>query len=479
MATIAPSQVFPVMIAGEPVKTDDILDVLNPFDGALVSRVHRAGEIELLQAMDAAVACAGALAKQPAHERASLLHHIREGVSRRQTEFVEAIVREAGKPRKYAEAEVQRGMATLECARQEAGRIGGELVPMGSSERGAGLLAFSRRFPVGPVIGISPFNFPLNLMLHKIAPAIAAGCPIIHKPASAVPTTALLFAEVVQEAGALPGQVQILPMAAATMDPLIADDRFKALSFTGSGEVGWDLKRRAGKKKVTLELGGNAAAIIEPDADLDQVLDDCLEAAYAYAGQVCISLQRLYVHEDIYESLVPRLIRAVKNLQSGDPMDPRTVVGPMITIPDADRIQGWVQAAVDAGATVLAGGGRTGQVLEPLLLEGAPVTAELCCNEAFGPVLLVERYRSLDDVIGRVNGTHYGLQHSIYTASLPRALQAFEEIEAGGVMINLPPSFRVDSMPYGGVKDSGMGREGVRYAIEELYTESRLCVIKA
>ncbi|HYE76932.1 MAG TPA: aldehyde dehydrogenase family protein, partial [bacterium] len=459
------------------VKTEDLLGVTNPYDGSLVARVHRAGPEELARAMGAAVDAAPKVAAQPTHERMALLGRIADGLKQRQVEFVEAIVREAGKPRRYAEAEVQRGLMTLGYAYQEAGNLGGEAIPLGSSPAGAGLTAFVRRIPVGPAIGISPFNFPLNLMLHKIAPAIAAGCPIIHKPASAVPATALLFADVVNTAGALPGQVQILPMAAATMDPLIADARFKALSFTGSPEVGWDLKARAGRKKVTLELGGNAAAVLEPDADIDRALEDCLEAAFAYAGQVCISLQRLYIHEELYDALIPRLIKAVQQIPHGDPSDPRTVVGPLITNANAERIQAWVQEATSAGATLLAGGGRERQVLEPMLLEGVPPTVELGGTEAFGPVLLVERYRDFDEVLFRVNSTRYGLQHSVYTASLPKAMKALEIIEAGGVLINLPPTFRVDSMPYGGVKESGFGREGVRYAIEELYTEPRLCVI--
>ncbi|MEO7993104.1 MAG: aldehyde dehydrogenase family protein [bacterium] len=471
-------QTFPLHIANQPVEDGgELVAVHAPWDGALIGQVQRAGPTELEQAMEAAANAAPILLRQPAHERQTLLREIRAGLEARQDEFASMIAWEVGKPIRYARAEVTRALGTLKIAEEEAGRIGGEVVPLDWAPHGADHVAFTRQFPLGPVIGISPFNFPLNLMMHKVAPAIAAGCPILHKPASSGAVTAWMFDQIVREAGALPGQVQIVPMSVATAEWLVTDPRFKALSFTGSPEVGWVLKAQAGHKKITLELGGNASAILAPDADLNDALPRCVEAAYSYAGQVCISLQRLFVHESQYDTVRARLILLVEAVKSGDPADPSTVNGPLITTGDADRIEEWIAAAVTGGATLLTGGARSGQIISAALLDNVDPEAALSCREAFGPVLILERYSEFAEACARINASRYGLQASVFTRDLGLAMQAHQTLHVGGVMINEPPTYRVDSMPYGGVKLSGLGREGVKYAIEE-FTEPRLCVMR-
>lgn len=469
---------LPLLLNGSLRATDTTATIHSPWDGAAVASLAVAGAAEIAQACEAAMEIAPRLAAQPAHERSALLHRLQMLVARDAGLLTAAIMAEAGKPRRYAAGEVARAQNTLQAAAEAANHLTGDMIPLDWVPSGEGTLAFTNRVPVGPILGISPFNFPLNLMLHKIAPAIAAGCPIVHKPASSVAGVALRFAALVHEAGALPGQVQILPMPAQAAGELAATGPFAAISFTGSPAVGWHLKDRAGHRRITLELGGNAAAIIEPDADLEAALSALTEAAFAYAGQVCISLQRLFIHESLYDRAKAALIERIRALPHGDPADPATIVGPLITADDVTRIEAQIADAVATGATVLAGGDRFGQQgLVPTLLENVDPTLPLSAEEVFGPVLLLERYSDLDNAIARVNASAYGLQASVYTHDIRTIRRAHALLEVGGVMINLPPSFRIDSMPYGGIKRSGFGREGVKYAIDE-FTESRLCVIK-
>jgi len=469
---------LPLLLNGSLRTTDSTATIHSPWDGAQVATVAVAGASEIAEACEAAQAIAPTLAAQPAHERSAMLRRLQSLVAREADALTDAIIAEAGKPRQYAAGEVARAQQTLQAAAEAANQMTGEMIPLDWTPAGENTLAFTKRVPVGPILGISPFNFPLNLMLHKIAPAIAAGCPIVHKPASSVAGVALRFAALVHEAGALPGQIQILPMPAAVAGELAATGPFAAISFTGSPAVGWALKDRARHRRITLELGGNAAAIIAPDADLDAALAALTEAAYAYAGQVCISLQRLFIHDSLYDKAKAALIDRIRTLSYGNPADSATVVGPLITNDDVARIQTQIAKAVAKGATVLAGGDRFGQQgLTPTLLEGVDPTLPLSAEEAFGPVLLLERYSDIDDAIARVNASAYGLQAAVYTHDIRTIRNLHALLEVGGVMINLPPSYRVDSMPYGGIKRSGFGREGVKYAIDE-FTESRLCVIK-
>lgn len=470
---------LPLLVDGTLRTTDTTLTLRSPWDGATVGTAALAGAAEITLACDAAQRDAPILASQTACDRSQLLQRLRDLVARDAEALTAAIVAEAGKPVQYARGEVERAQQTLQAAAEAANQLTGDMVPLDWSPAGAGTLAFTRPMPVGPVLGISPFNFPLNLMLHKIAPAIAAGCPIVHKPASSVSGVALRFAALVAEAGALPGQVQILPMPATDAARLAAQAPFAAVSFTGSPEVGWGLKATAGHRRVTLELGGNAAAILAPDATIDTALPALVTAAFAYAGQVCISLQRLFVHRDHYAAVRQQLIALTSQVPTGDPHDLATVVGPLITAGDADRIESWIAEAVAAGATTLVPARRlNAQTLTPALVEGVPPELPLSAEEVFGPVLLLEEYDTVDEAFARVNASRYGLQASVYTHDWRIMQQAHATLEVGGVMINLPPSFRIDSMPYGGVKRSGFGREGITSAIAE-YTEPRLCVIRA
>lgn len=454
------------------------LTVRNPWDGSTIGELPLANPETARAAGEAAAAIALTLRQQSALERSALLHRIRAGAAARSEALTATIIAESGKPRRYAAAEVARALQTLQAAAEEANRFGGEIVPLDWAPAGAGTLAFTQRVPIGPVFGISPFNFPLNLLLHKVAPAIAAGCPIVHKPASAVPLTAMLMGEIIAAAAALPGQVQILPMTSGLAEEQVRSGPYHGVSFTGSAGIGWHLKSVCGRKRITLELGGNAAAILAPDAELDRALPECIEAAFAYAGQVCISLQRLLIPQALYDSVRDQIVSLAESVAVGDPSDPATIVGPLITAGEADRAADWIAQAESAGARRLCGGERWHpQGLTPAVLEHVDPAQPLYCEEAFAPVLVLIPYRAWDDALRLANDSAYGLQAAVYTQDLRRIRQAHAALEVGGVIVNGPPTYRVDSMPYGGIKGSGFGREGVRYAMEAL-TEPRLCVVR-
>jgi acyl-CoA reductase-like NAD-dependent aldehyde dehydrogenase len=395
----------------------------------------------------------------------------------RAEELAVALCEEAGKPIKDARGEVTRLIDTFQIAAEEATRIYGEVMPMDISPRAEGYQGQWKRFPIGPCSFISPFNFPLNLAAHKIAPAIAAGCTFILKPASLTPISALIVAEILAETELPEGAFSILPCRRDGADLFTTDDRLKLLSFTGSPDVGWDLKKKAGKKPVVLELGGNAACIVDEGTDLDDAVQRIIFGAYYQSGQSCISVQRIMVHESLYDQAKDKLARAVSNLVMGDPADEQTFIGPMISVKEAERLHGWVLEAQAAGATVLAGGKRDGAMLEATLLEN--VTSDMTVNnqEAFGPVAVLSKFSDFDKALEEVNNSDFGLQAGIFTKDIYKAHKAWEELEVGGVVIGDVPSWRVDHMPYGGVKDSGLGREGVRYAIEDM-TELKLMVLR-
>jgi glyceraldehyde-3-phosphate dehydrogenase (NADP+) len=412
----------------------------------------------------------------PRHARRRVLRGIADGIRAQREDLARTIALEAGKPIAQARVEVDRGVVTFDLAAEEATRLGGEVLPIDLEPRAEGYVATVHRVPLGLVAGISPFNFPLNLVAHKAAPALAAGNALVLKPARKTPLTALRLARLALEAGAPAGAFNVVNCDRETGDRLVTDGRFRMLTFTGSAAVGWPMKARAGKKKVVLELGGNAAVIVESDADLDWTVERCVAGGFSYAGQSCISVQRIYVQEKVYDPFVERLLARVARLRIGDPLDEATEVGPVIDEENARRVVSWIDEARVRGARVLAGGGRKGTLVEPAVVEEPPRDAAITCEEAFGPVVTLHRYRAFEDALAAVNDSVYGLQAGLFTHDLRKVHRAFEAIEVGALVVGEVPTFRVDNYPYGGVKDSGFGREGVRYAIEEM-TEPRVLVV--
>ncbi len=460
------------------VETGKKLAVHSPWSGETVGEVSLAGEAEWEAALAAAQKAASTLKALSSLERQQMLEKLAAGVKARQEELAQTIVAEGGKPVTYARGEMARGVLTLSLAVAEAARIGGEVVPLDLTAASRGRWGLTRRFPLGPVLGISPFNFPFNLVAHKVGPALAAGNPIIVKPPSATPLTALLLAEIYEQAGLEPGGLQVLPSPSGVAERYVADERFKALSFTGSAEVGWRLKSLAGRKKVILELGGNAACIVDAGADLELAAARTAIGGFAHAGQVCISVQRLLVHQDIYEAFKENFLRIVKaKVVVGDPGREETVVGPFIDAGAGARVRQWVDEALAGGAQLAAGGPGEGKLMPPTVLEKVTRDMKVWREEIFGPVVVLTPYADFTQALKMANDSVYGLQAGVFTRNLAHAWQAFETLEVGGVIINDVPAFRVDNMPYGGVKASGFGREGLRYAIEEL-TELRLLALQ-
>jgi acyl-CoA reductase-like NAD-dependent aldehyde dehydrogenase len=464
-----------LLIGGEWTETGDWIDVASPFSGETVGRVAKAGADETRGAIDAAEAAMRE--PLPAHKRAEILVRVAGFLGRRHDEVARTISDEAGKPMKAARVEARRAMSTYTFAAVEARKLAGEMVPMDASQAGEGKLAFTLRRPIGVVGAISPFNFPLNLVAHKLAPALAAGCAVVLKPASQTPLSALLLAELETEAGLPPGWLNVLVGPASEIgDVLIEDERVKALTFTGSGAVGWKLAERAPKKRVKLELGNATPVIIAEDADIDTAAQAMAANAFSFAGQSCISVQRIYVEATAYDRFLERFLPRVEELRLGDPADEETDVGPVIDEDARERILEWIKEARAGGARVLTGGELDGELIRPTVIADADPELKVSCEEVFGPVCTVNSVGSLDEAIELANGTRYGLQAGIFTTKLETALRAAQELEFGGVIVNEAPTFRADQMPYGGVKDSGNTREGPAYAVREL-TEERLVVI--
>ena len=462
-----------LLVAGEWVETGDWLDVRSPFDGTPVGRVAKGGAEETRRSIDAAEAALAA--PLPAHRRAEILVRVAGFLGRRHDEVARTICAEAGKPMKAARVEAKRAMSTYTFAAVEARKLAGEMVPMDGSQAGEGKIAFTLRRPVGIVGAISPFNFPLNLVAHKVAPALAAGCPVVLKPASQTPLSALLLAELAREAGLPPGWLNVVVGPAAEIgDVLVGDDRVKLLTFTGSGEVGWGLRERAPRKRVTLELGNATPVVVAADADLDATAAKLAPNGFSFAGQSCISVQRIYVERPAYEEFVTRFVRKVEALRVGDPGDEETDVGPVIDEASRKRILAWVRAS--AGEILTGGDVGDEGLIPPTVIASPRPDDEVECEEVFGPVVTVTPVDSLDEAFTRANATRFGLQAGVFTASLATALRAAHELEFGGVTVNEAPTFRADQMPYGGVKASGNTREGPAYAVREL-TEERLVVI--
>ncbi|MFN8661870.1 MAG: aldehyde dehydrogenase family protein [Thermomicrobiales bacterium] len=473
--TESTAKTYPIYVAGEWQTSDDALEVRSPYSGELVGITYQASKEQLEQAIVGAEQAFEVMRVMPTYERVTLLEKMAAGLKDRRDEVARIIALEAGKPIRDAEVEVDRGVFTLVTAAEEAKRMEGEVIALDLLPASKGRNAIVRRFPIGPIAGISPFNFPLNLALHKIAPAIASGNTIVLKPPSRDPLTMLIFAEIVDAAGVPKGAVSIMPMDREVGDALVEDPRFKLLSFTGSPDVGWAMKNRAGMKKVVLELGGNAGVIVDSDADVDFAVNRIKVGAFAYSGQVCISVQRVFVHEDVYDEFRDKLVTAVNSIKLGDPLDRTTDLGPMIDRKSLLRTKNWVEDAAKDGAKILAGGEDTEGFFKPTVIENPSPESFVCSKEAFAPLVTIFPVKSFGEAVRKVNDSEYGLQAGVFTNNLEKALVAFENIEAGGVVINDVPTYRIDHMPYGGVKASGLGREGIKYAIEDM-TEPRLMV---
>ncbi len=473
---MAGTKPHPIYLAGRWVESDHVLEVDDPAREGLAGTTYNASNEQYEEAVQAAVRAFELTRKLPAYERSRILREISAGIKARREEIARILTTESGKPIRDALAEVDRAVLTFRIGSEEAERIGGETMPLDLNPASKGRVGITKRYPLGPIAAISPFNFPLNLAAHKLAPAIAAGCSIVLKPPSKDPLTMLTVAEIVAETGLPDGAVSILPMTREQGDRMVVDPRFKLLTFTGSPSVGWRMKAQAGKKKVVLELGGNAGAIVDASANLDWAVARTLTGAFSYAGQVCISVQRLYVHESVWDDFMPRFVDGARNLKVGDPLDPETQVGPMVDRANAQRTERWVQEAVDAGGTVLIGGKADGAFFPPTVMTNVPRDAQVCSNEAFAPVVVAFPFKDFDDAVRQVNDSDYGLQTGVFTNDLHNAWYAFEELEVGGVIMNDVPTYRVDNMPYGGVKDSGLGREGLRWSIDDM-TELRILVM--
>jgi acyl-CoA reductase-like NAD-dependent aldehyde dehydrogenase len=466
----------PFLVHGHWKQGERTSRVVNPFTGQTIAEVVQATEADVEQAVASTADAALAMGQLPAHARYHMLQQIAALLYRRRDELASLITAEAGKPIADAKREVSRAVQTFTIAAEESRRIPGDVIPLDWTPGTDSYLGIMRRVPIGPILGITPFNFPLNLVAHKVAPALAAGNPILIKPAPQTPLTALLLGKIALEAGVPPGGLNVVPCDNVRAERMVVDPRFKLMSFTGSAAVGWMLKAKCGKKKVTLELGGNAGVVIEPDADLDLAAQRCAAGGFGYAGQTCISVQRVFVHQSVVEAFTTKLVMYVARLKAGDPTDEATTIGPVIDQAAARRIENWIGDAVAQGARVLLGGKRTGSVVEATVLENVTSDMKVSCEEVFGPVVTVTPYRRLSDAIALLNQSAYGLQAGLFTQDVNKIFYAFRHLEVGAVLANEIPTFRADHMPYGGVKDSGLGREGISAAIEDM-TEPRLLVL--
>ncbi len=468
-------QNYKIYAAGQFVETAAVLEVKRPHDGKLLATTGLADNELLSKVIGQAKMAEVAMAALPAYQRSLILVRIAEGMTDRKQLLAETLCQETGKPVKYALAEVERAIQVFKVASEEARRIPGEYLSIDWTAAGEGREGWVRHFPIGLVGGISPFNFPLNLSAHKIAPAIAVGNPIILKPASQTPVTVLELAKIIHECGLPVGAVSILPMTRETGSLLVTDPRIKLITFTGSPDVGWKIKERSGRKKVVLELGGNAGALVSDSADLSVAVPKCVAGGYSFSGQVCIHVQRIYVTGNLFDEFSRRFVEAASLLKAGDPLDPATDISSMIDESNARRVEEWIKEAVSDGAEVLLGGKRSGSYFEPTVITGTKSGMKVCDLEVFGPVVCLEKIGNFTEGINRINESQYGLQAGVFTNRIDEMNMAFEKLEVGGVIINDVPTFRVDHMPYGGVKGSGFGREGVKYAMMDMM-EPRLLI---
>ncbi len=470
--------VEPILLGQEDLIRPQTVTIRNPYNGCTVAEVCQADADDAERALVLAQQSFSVTRRLSSWQRAAILNTIADKLADQTEHAADLIVLEAGKPRADAHAEVARTIQTFRVAAEEAKRIGGDVTPADWTPGTEGRVALSRRFPIGPILGITPFNFPMNLVAHKLAPAIASGNPILIKPAPQTPLCSLWLGRAVREAGWPEGAISVLPCSNEVTARLVADPRIAMLSFTGSASIGWMLRRQAATPRVTLELGGNAAVIVCEDADLAKAIPKIVAGGFTYAGQSCISVQRVYVHQSLKQQLIDGVVEGLRKLVHGDPTDPSTQVGPMINEAAATRAESWITEATGMGANLHVGGKRNGTLLEPTLLSDVPPTAQLSCEEAFAPIVVVEAYDNFADVLATVNRSRYGLQAALFTRDWRRMTQAWNELEVGAVLVDESSSWRADHLPYGGVKNSGVGREGVRSAILEM-TEARLLIVLA
>ncbi len=466
---------FEIYLDGEFITSEKKLVINNPFDGSPVGQTFYADDSILERAIKSAVEARVSMADLPSWKRYEILKFIANELEINKPYFANLLSLESGKPMRYATGEIERAIQTFVVASEEAKRLPGEVLSLDWTKAGEGKSGVVKYFPIGPVAGISPFNFPMNLAVHKIAPAIAAGCPIVLKPSTSTPLSTLALARVIHKSGLPKGGFAVLPMDRATGNRLVTDDRFKLLSFTGSPAVGWNMKRQSGRKKVVLELGGNAGVIITKSADLDLAVAKSVIGGFSYSGQVCIHAQRIYVEKSIFDEFASRFVEKVKNLKFGSPQDEGTEISSMIDEANALRVEAWVDEAVADGAKVLCGGKREGTYYQPTILMETKPAMKVCALEVFGPVVTLEPYLGFENAVNSINDSEFGLQAGVFTNSIEEMDYAHKHLEVGGVIINDVPTFRVDHMPYGGVKDSGLGREGVKYAMLDML-EPRILV---
>lgn len=469
---------FDIYKGGRFIKTDRDLPVINPYGGENFAATYKAGKAELESAIEQAEDARSGLFNMPVWQRSRVLEQIASKLEENREYHVRLLAKEAGKPWKFALGEIKRAIQTFRVASEEAKRLPGEYLSIDWTAAGEGKEGWVKYFPVGLVAGISPFNFPLNLAAHKIAPTLASGCPIILKPASSTPLSTLALASIVHETDLPKGAFSVLPMDRESGNQLVTDERFAKLTFTGSPEVGWKMKEKAGKKKVTLELGGNAGVIIDKDANIDHAVNRCITGGFAYAGQVCIHTQRIYVEESIFDEFAQKFIKATQKLKMGPPEEETTDITAMIDEENASRVEKWIEEAKNAGAKILTGGTRNKTLVEPTVITHTSNDMKVCANEVFGPVVTLETFRDFDRAVETVNDSRYGLQAGVFTDSIEHMNKSWQNLEVGGVIINDVPTFRVDHMPYGGLKDSGEGREGIKYSIREMM-EPRVLVKNA
>ncbi|PCI25147.1 aldehyde dehydrogenase [Candidatus Peregrinibacteria bacterium] len=467
---------YKIYVGGQFLKTSHTLEIENPYTEKIFATTYQAGEEEVELAICRAQEVTETMKKLPSFTKYNILKQISEKLLAKKQYLAEILSQESGKPMIYARGEIERAAQTFLIAAEESKRLPSEMMSIDWTERGNNKEGFIKYFPIGIVAGIAPFNFPLNLAVHKIAPAIAAGCPIILKPSSTTPLSTLELAKIIDETDLPKGALSILPMNRITGNQLVTDPRFSLLSFTGSPDIGWKMKKDAGKKKVILELGGNAGVIVTPSGDINRALKQSLIGAFAYSGQVCIHVQRIFVQKDLYNNFLKRFTEGVQKLQTGDPLSEKTEISSMINEKNAQRIDDWVQEAVQQNAKIIIGGGKTGTFYEPTVITHTKKGMKIVDEEAFGPIVIIEPYNTFTDAIDMINDSKFGLQAGVFTKNMDEQYQAWNEIESGGVIINDMPTFRVDHMPYGGVKDSGLGREGVKYAIQDMM-EPRIMIV--
>ncbi|MFW6129416.1 MAG: aldehyde dehydrogenase family protein [Candidatus Aminicenantaceae bacterium] len=467
---------YKLFINGKKEFSENHKEIKNPFDQSLIGKIYFANKSQMENAITAASKTFSKTKKLSSYERGAALEYTSQTINKRREELARSITVASGKPIKSSLGEVDRAVNTFKIASEEAKRINGEIIPLDLSPQTQDRWGLVRRFPVGVIGAITPFNFPLNLVAHKIAPAMASGNTVILRPSSQVSITAILLGEIINETSYPAGGINVVPCGYKVAENLISSDKVKMLTFTGSPSIGWELKKKAYKKKITLELGGNAAVVIEPDANLEYALQRTLLGSFAYSGQICISIQRVFLHEDIYDDFMDKFIEKTKNLRMGNPLDEHTDIGPMINMQAAQKTEEWINEALENEARLLCGGKREGTMFEPTVLINVKPELRISWLEAFSPVAVVYRYKDFTEALKNVNNSIYGLQAGIFTNDLNKAFQAYEMLDVGGVIINDIPTFRIDHMPYGGIKESGFGREGLKYAIEEM-TELKLMAV--